>query len=59
MNTPKKHKVKMKPLTEKVWWEAKLNLSNLDIREETQTQITGWYDGNYITILKSSIEEII
>ena len=49
----------MRPLTEKVWWEAKLNLSNLDVRDETQTQITGWYDGNYITILKSSIEEII
>ena len=49
----------MKPPTELDWWEAKLILSRLDIREETRTQITGWYDGNYITVLKSSIEEII
>jgi hypothetical protein len=59
VNTPKRHRVKMRPPTESDWWEAKLILSRLDIREETRTQITGWYDGNYITVLKSSIEEII
>ena len=47
----------MKPPTEKVWWEATLDLSLLDVREETPTQLFGWIDGNYVTILKSSIEE--
>ena len=46
----------MRPPTEKTWWEATLDLSLLDIREETPTQLFGWYNGNYITILKSSIE---
>lgn len=45
----------MKPPTEKVWWEATLDLSSFDVREETPTQVFGWHDGNYITILKSSI----
>jgi hypothetical protein len=49
----------MKPPTEKVWWDAKLDLSGFQIREETSSQIFGWHEGNYITILKSSIEEII
>ena len=49
----------MKPPTEKDWWEAKLDLSGLQVREETSTQLFGWYNGNYITILKSSIEEIV
>ena len=49
----------MKPPTEKTWWEATLDLSSFDVREETQTQLFGWHDGNYITILKSSIPEQI
>ena len=49
----------MKPTTEKTWWEATLDLSSFDVREETPTQLFGWHEGNYITILKSSIESPI
>lgn len=57
MDLKKKQRVKFRPLSEKVWDEMIMDMTDFIKKHETEQEIYGLYRGNFFSILKSSLND--